>query len=106
MRGPYLGRRQARLLSRRFALVGVSIRPTRLQQLVAGSPAADREMTDVHFALIATQYNNEKKSARTTRLRRRCNRAIICLGLILVALNFLFCIAYLFFSMTQHAAPM
>jgi hypothetical protein len=106
MRGQVLGRPQARRLSRRFAAVGVHIPPTRLRQLVSGSPVADKEMTDVNFALIATQYMREKKTARGARRQRRCGHAMICAGLILVALNFLFCIAYLFFSLTQQAAPM
>jgi hypothetical protein len=106
MRGQALGRTQARRLSRRFAVVGVDIAPTRLRQLVSGSPVADKEMTDVNFALIATQYNRERKTARGARRHRRCGHAMICAGLILVALNFLFCIAYLFFSLTQQAAPM
>lgn len=106
MRGQYLGRRQARRLSRRFAVVGVHIPPTRLQQLVAGTQVADRELTDVNFALIATHYLQEKKAAKTKHMQRRCRHAVICAGLILVALNFLFCIAYLFFTLTQHAAPM
>ncbi|KQH81385.1 hypothetical protein AO501_06240 [Mycobacterium gordonae] len=106
MRGQYLGRRQARRLSRSFAQVGVHVPPKRLQQLVTGTTVADRELTDVNFALIATQYLREKKAARTTHLQRRCRHAVICAGLILVALNFLFCIAYLFFTLTLHAAPM
>lgn len=63
-------------------------------------------MTDVNFALIATRYIHEKKAAKTAHLQRRCRHALICAGLILVALNFLFCVAYLFFTMTQQAAPM
>lgn len=106
MRGQLLGRRQARRLSRRFALVGVHISATRLRQLVAGSPAADSEMTNVNFALIATRYNQDKKTSKRTCLQRRCQRAMICAGLILVALNFLICLAYCFFTMTQQAAPM
>lgn len=107
MRGQYLGRRQARRLSRRFEQVGVNIPPTRLQQLITGTPVAERELTDVNFALIATQYLREKRAARTTHLQRRCRHAAICAGLILVALNFLFCLAFLlFFTLTQHGAPM
>ncbi|WP_241010841.1 hypothetical protein [Mycobacterium camsae] len=106
MRGQHLGRRQARRLSRRFAHVGVHIPATRLQQLVTGTPVADRELTDVNFALIATHYMREQKAARTTHVQRRCRHAAVCAGLILVALNFLFCLAYLFFTLTQHAAPM
>lgn len=63
-------------------------------------------MTDVNFALIATHYNLEKKSAKVAHVQRRCRHAVLCAGLILVALNFLFCIAYLFFTLTQQAAPM
>ncbi|RUP06872.1 MAG: hypothetical protein EKK34_01985 [Mycobacterium sp.] len=106
MRGQYLGRRQARRLSRRFAQVGVHIPPTRLQQMATGTMVADRELTDVNFALIATQYLREKKSAKTTHFQRRCRHAVICAGLMLVALNFLFCLAYLFFTLTQHGTPM
>lgn len=106
MRGHGLGRRQARRLSRRFAVVGVDIQPTRLQQLIIGSPVAGKEMVDVNFALIAMQFNREKRVAKSTHLKRRCNHAIICTGLMLVALNFLFCVAYLFFSLTQHASAM
>ncbi|MHA7651468.1 hypothetical protein ACX9NE_01640 [Mycobacterium sp. ML4] len=106
MRGQHLGRRQARRLCRRFALVGVDIPPVRLQQLVAGTRVAEKELTDVNFALIATHYLQEKRAARTTYLQRRCRHALICAGLILVALNFLFCIAYLFFTLTQQATPM
>jgi hypothetical protein len=106
MRGQYLGRRQARRLSRRFEQVGVNIPPKRLQQLVTGTPVAERELTDVNFALIATQYLREKRAARTTHLQRRCRHAVICGAFILVALNFLFCLAYLFFTLTQHGAPM
>ena len=106
MRGHVLHRRQARRLSRRFAVVGVDIQPTRLQQLIIGSPVADKELVDVNFALIAMQYNREKKIAKGTHLKRRFNHAAICAGLMLVALNFLFCVAYLFFSLTQHASGM
>lgn len=67
---------------------------------------ADKELTDVNFALIATRYNREKRTAKRNRLRRRCRHLTLCVGLILVALNFLFCIAYCFFSLTQQAAPM
>lgn len=103
MRGQILGRRQARRLSRRFALVGVDIPPTRLRQLVTGSPVADKELTDVNFALIATNYNREKQAAKLGQLQRRCRHACVCAGLTVVSLNFLFCIAYLFFTLAHQA---
>jgi hypothetical protein len=98
-----LGRRQARRLSRRFAEVGVDTAPQRLQQLVAGAPVPDDEVTDVHFALIATQIKRDERSAKFERLQRRGTRLLIFLGLVLVMLNFLCCVAYLLVSLTQQA---
>jgi hypothetical protein len=79
VRNQILGRRQARRLSRRFARVGVSTPPRRLQQMLAGAPVTYEEVADVNFALIAT--------------------------LVLVTLNFLFCMAYALFSLTLEASP-
>jgi hypothetical protein len=103
MRDQCLGRRQARRLSRRFAQVGVDTAPQRLQQMVAGAPVADDEVTDVHFALIATRIKRDERVAKFGRLQRRGARLLILLGLILVTLNFLCCIAYLLVSLTQQA---
>jgi hypothetical protein len=103
MRNRCLGSRQARRLSRRFAQVGVDTAPQRLQEMVAGAPVADDEVTDVHFALIATQLKRDERVARLGRLQRRGARLLILLGLILVTLNFLCCIAYLLVTLTQQA---
>ena len=103
MRDPCLGRRRARRLSRRFARVGVDTAPERLQQMVAGAPVADDEVTDVHFALIASQMKRDERMARFGRLQRRGTRLLIFLGLVLITLNFLCCIAYLLVSLTQQA---
>ena len=100
--GMCLGRRQARRLSRRFAQVGVDTEPQRLQQLVAGAPFPDNEVTDVHFALIATQIKRDERAAKFERLQRRGTRFLIFLGLVLVMLNFLCCLAYLLVSLTQQ----
>ena len=97
-----LGRRQARRLSRRFAQVGVDTEPQRLQQMVAGAPVPDDEVTDVHFALIATQIKRDERTAKFERLQRRGTRFLIFLGLVLVMLNFLCCLAYLLVSLTQQ----
>jgi hypothetical protein len=106
MRGDILGRSQARRLSRRFARVGVEIPPLRLREMLAGAPVADDEMTSVNFALIAIQINREKRLAKLEHLRRRFGHALISVGLAIVALNFLVCIAYLFFSLTQQASAL
>ena len=103
MRDQFLGRRQARRLCRRFARVGVETAPERLQEMVAGAPVADDEVTDVNFALIATRIERDERSAKFERLRRRGTRLVIFVGLVLITLNFLCCIAYLLVSLTQQA---
>jgi hypothetical protein len=106
MRGQVLGRRQARRLSRRCARVGVQTHPERLQQMVAGVPATDHEITDVNFALIATRINQEKRAAKFKDLRRRSTRSLIFAGLVLIVLNFLFCVAYVLLNLTEQAPPL
>lgn len=106
VRNQILGRRQARRLSRRFARVGVATPPQRLQQMLAGAPVADHEVADVNFALIATQLRHEQLVAKFARLKRRGTRSLIFVGLVLVTLNFLFCMAYVLFSLTLEASPL
>ena len=100
------GRRQARRLSRRCARVGVSASPDRVRQMLAGSPAAWAEVADFNFALIATQLKREQLGAKIRRMKRRSARTLIFVGLVLVTLNFLFCMAYALFSLTLEAAPL
>jgi hypothetical protein len=100
-----VGRRQARRLSRRFARVGVTTPPERLRVL-AGSPVAYAEVADFNFALIATRLKREQFSARVRRMKRRGTRSLLFVGLVLVTLNFLFCMAYALFSLTLEAAPL
>lgn len=99
-----LGRRGARRLSKHFARVGVETPPERLQEIVAGAPAADDEVTDVNFALIATQINREERVAKFKRLKRQGINSLIFAGLILVVLNFLFCVAYLLLNLTEQTS--
>ncbi len=93
-------------MCRRCARVGIQTRPERLQQMVAGVPVTDDEFTDVNFALIATQINREKRTAKFKRLRRRSTHSLIFAGLVLVVLNFLFCIAYVLLNLTEQAPPL
>jgi len=74
--------------------------------MLAGVPVADGEITDVNFALIATQYDREKRVAKFKHLRRQGTRSLIFAGLVLVVLNFLFCIAYLLLNLTNQAPPL
>ena len=74
--------------------------------MVAGAPVADDEVTDVNFALIAMQLNREARGARVKRLKRRGARSLIFVGLVLVVLNFLFCVAYVLLNLAQQTAPL
>ena len=100
------GRRQTRRLSRRFARVGVRTPPDRLRVMLAGSPVANAAVADFNFALIATQLKREQFSARVQRMKRRGTRSLLFVGLVLVTLNFLFCMAYALFSLTLEASPL
>jgi hypothetical protein len=106
LRNQALSRRQARRLSRRFSRVGVDTPPERLRQMLAGVPVAAGEATDLNFAVIATRLRREHLSAKFKRLKRRGARSLLFIGLVLVTLNFLFCMAYALFSLTLEAAPL
>ncbi len=106
MRCQALGRRRARRLCQHFERVGVHTAPERLRQMVAGAPVADDEVTDVNFALIAMQLNREARGARVKRLKRQGTRSLMFVGLVLVVLNFLFCVAYVLLNLAQQATPM
>jgi hypothetical protein len=86
--------------------VGVETLPERLQQMLAGVPFADDEVTDVSFALIATQMNREARAAKLKRLQRRGTLSLMFAGLILVVLNFLFCVAYVLLNLAQQTTPL
>jgi hypothetical protein len=100
-----LTRRQARRLSRRFDGVGVAIPAMRLQQIAAGASAGDDELTDVSFALTATELQREERHAKLKRSQRRAVRWLIVAGLTLLLLNSLLCMAYLLLSLALHQSP-
>ena len=106
VRNQPIGRRQARRLSKRFAQVGVNTPPERLRLVLAGGPVAADEVADVSFAFIAMQLKREQLSAKFKRLKRRGARSLIFVGMVLVTLNFLFCMAYALFSLTLEASPL
>jgi hypothetical protein len=104
MRGHLLGRRHAKRLCRRFECVGVRTTPDRLRQMSAGAPVGSDEVTAINFALIATQINREARGAKYKRLQRRGAHSLILAGLVLVVLNFLFCVAYLMLNLAQQTS--
>jgi hypothetical protein len=92
-------------MSRRFSCVGVAIPAARLRQISAGARAAEAELTDVSFAIAATEMQREDRHARLKRSQRQLVRWLIVAGLVLLLLNALLCMAFVFFSMAMHAYP-
>lgn len=90
-------------MCRSFADVGVDTGPVRLQQMLAGMPVTDEEVTDVNFALIATQIKRDERSAKRRHLQRQGTRSLMFAGMILLVLNFLFCLAYVMLNLTDQA---
>jgi hypothetical protein len=97
-----LGSRKARRISRRFADVGVGIAPARLREIAAGSPCEAKEVTDLKFALTATEIQRENRQAKFHHMRRCGIQWLIVAGMVLLLLNVLICMAYAVLSMTQH----
>jgi hypothetical protein len=73
--------------------------------MLTGMPVLDGEATDIHFALIATQINRQERAAKFKRLKRSCTRLLMFAGLILLVLNFLFCLAYVLLNLLHQAPP-
>ena len=74
--------------------------------MLAGLPGADDEVTDVRFALIASQINREARTSKLKRLQRHGTRSLLFAGLVLVVLNFLFCVAYVLLNLAQQTTPL
>lgn len=90
-------------MCRSFADVGVDTGPVRLQQMLAGLPVTEDEVTDVNFALIATQIKRDERSAKLRQLQRQGTRSLMFAGMILLVMNFLFCLAYVLLNLTDQA---
>lgn len=73
---------------------------------MAGLPVRTSEVMDFNFALIALRLNREARAARVRRLKRRGTRSLMFAGLVLVVLNFLFCVAYLLLNLAQQGASL
>lgn len=74
--------------------------------MLAGSPVACAEVADFNFALIATQYKRDQFKARVRRAKRRGARSLLFVGMVLVTLNFLFCMAWALFNLALAAPPL
>lgn len=89
-----------------MARVGVGASPDRVRHLLTGSPAVSAQLADFHFGLIAAQLRRDQFDAKVRRLKRRGSRSLLFIGMVLVTLNFLFCMAYAIFSVALDTAPL
>ena len=74
--------------------------------MLAGSTVTWAEVADFNFALIATQYRRDQFKARVRRMKRRGARSLLFVGMVLVTLNFLFCMAWALFNLTLESSPL
>lgn len=92
-------------MSRRFADVGVGIPAARLREIAAGAPSASDELVNINFALAATEIKREERIAKFKRRRRRAIYWLLVAGMVLAALNLLFCMTYVFVILALHDSP-
>lgn len=92
-------------MSRRFGGVGVAIPAVRLQQIAAGARVGDDELTNVSFALAATEFEREERHAKLKRTQHQAMHWLIVAGLTLLVLNSLLCMAYLVLGLAWQASP-
>jgi hypothetical protein len=100
-----LTRRRARRLSRRFDGVGVAIPAMRLRQIAAGASVGEDELTNVSFAITATEILREQRHAKLKHTQHQAMRWLIFAGLSLLALNSLLTMAYLVLGLAWQASP-
>lgn len=92
-------------MSRRFAEVGVGIAAARLREMAAGAPAADAELTDVEFALLANELRQDRRFTAFARGRRCVTRWLVAAVMCLVMLGSLLFATWLMLSLMVHTAP-
>ncbi|MDH6198593.1 hypothetical protein M2272_005252 [Mycobacterium frederiksbergense] len=92
-------------MSRRFAGVGIGIAAARLREIAAGAPAADAELTNVEFAVLASELRHDERLAAFQHARRRCLRLLMVTGMCLVMFGSLLCMTWLMLSLMLHTAP-
>lgn len=71
-----------------------------------GAPTVSNEMTDVRFALVATETQRQERFARRKRGKRRGIQCLVVAALILAGLNLLICTAYVLMSVLLHESPL
>lgn len=92
-------------MSRRFAGVGVVIPAARLREIAAGAPLVSDESVNLQFALAATEMKREDRVAKFKCRQRRAIYLLVVAGMVLAALNLLFCMTYVFIVLALHDSP-
>jgi hypothetical protein len=105
MRDHCLSRRQARLMSRRFADVGVGIDAARLREIATGAPASEAELIDVEFAVYASEFKHDQLLAKYEHAKRECVKGLFVVAMTLVMLGFLLSAAVCVLSVALHTTP-
>jgi hypothetical protein len=105
MRDHCLSRRQARQMSRRFADVGVGIAAARLREIATGAPASEAELTDVEFAVWASEFKHDEFLAKFERAKRECLKGLVVVVMAVVMLAFLLSAVVCVLSATLHTTP-
>ncbi len=92
-------------MSRRFAGVGVGIAATRLREIASGAPAADAELADVEFAVVAREFVHDERVARIQRGKQRCMSWLIVTIMGLSMFGALLIATVLMLSLMTHDLP-
>lgn len=92
-------------MSRRFAGLGVGIAAARLREISCGAPAADAELADVQFAVVADELMHDERIAKFARGKQRCTMWLFVVVMGLIMFSSLLCLVVLMLSLMQHAAP-
>lgn len=95
-------RRQRRRLRHALAVVGTVIPDARLAQIAHGAPATPEELVHIEFAETAMRLRRERRRRIAVRARRRCTRAAVVAGAVLLALASVLCLGLGFLALAHH----
>ena len=77
----------------------------RLRQIAAGASVGEDELTNVSFAITATELQREARQAKLKRTQHQAMHWLIVAGLTLLVLNSLLTMAYLVLGLAWQASP-
>ncbi|WP_066900330.1 hypothetical protein [Mycolicibacterium houstonense] len=92
-------------MSRRFAGVGVGIGAARLREIASGAPAADAELDDVEFAVVAREFVHDERLAKIKHGKQLCVTWFIVTVMGLAMFGLLLGATVLMLSLMSHTSP-